>query len=103
MRVCGQVKTGVLTTALPILQNKRSNRTNVLVNRLIELVFGVYLFSGLWRFCELPNWHLTELVFHNEHKIELVFEFDSAAARRPIRDFSVKPGHTPHTQNFPET
>ena len=35
-----------------------------------------------------------ELVFesHNGISIELVFEFDSAAARRPIRNFSVKPG-----------
>jgi hypothetical protein len=35
-----------------------------------------------------------ELVFesYNGISIELVFEFGSAAARRPIRNFSVKPG-----------
>ena len=39
MRVCGQVKTGVLTTALPLPQNKRS-QNKYSINRLTELVFG---------------------------------------------------------------
>ena len=60
-------------------------------------------FSGLWRFCELPSWHLTELVFYKEHKIELVFVFGGAAARSPIRKFSVNFGPSQHTQNFPKT
>jgi hypothetical protein len=62
-------------------------RTGVLVNRLIELVFGCSNFSGLWIFCEFPNWHLTELVFYNEHKIELVFAFGRAAAAHPHTRF----------------
>jgi hypothetical protein len=51
-------------------------RTGVLVNRLIELVF------------------------YKVNKIELVFEFGGAAARSPIRNFFVEPGHTPAYAKF---
>ena len=61
-----------------------------------------FFLSGLWRFCGFFVNHLTEHMFDisNLHNFSI---FDGAAARSPIRDFSVNPRPIRHTQIFPKT
>ena len=69
---------------------------------VVGVTFTEHMFDFSFQVCGFFVNHLTEHMFDisNLHNFSI---FDGAAARSPIRDFSVNPRPIRHTQIFPET